>query len=590
MVLEVLSSGLLSSSDTYKMLRFIGYILMFAFVVHLYCRLCDQERNGMNPNDGPSLQRSLGIVFDGVTESSTTRHQDDCSRPHANSRTRIDDAGQNAVTTSVEPKKSSDQCSEAQIEPRRTESFFATKGVVAACGARSTDTPNDAIMSTMTAPGSARNVIAYHQPSSGVPGTATYIRMHPLRDDTDRSDSDDNGNVDSEDNDLSDTEESVLCITAAHIVVESADAEERARIIREAKLAFVAETAQAEIIEEATGPATTARFSRSKYAWIALPCLILVGIVMGTSVVIGRRRRHPPNKLASNDTRPTTAKGTESPTASPTAWTADGKRAFSSNSELCAAVDGYLAWKASGGNANTSDDVLRYGLPIGSWDVSRVVDFSRVFDPDRQQFLERNRNPSKRSSFDDDLSGWNVSNANTMKGMFAGASTFTGKGLEMWDVSTVSDFSFMFADASAFVGDVSAWNTSSATRMDAMFFKAGDFNGGLKQWDVSNVKYMDVMFESAVYFVGGDMTHWNVGKVTSMKSMFRTAPKFTGKVSTWNTSQVVNMESMVRLIAGPYCSRLASLGYLGAFPELLMVFLASLKAQSYSMIICPPAR
>jgi Mycoplasma protein of unknown function, DUF285 len=198
-----------------------------------------------------------------------------------------------------------------------------------------------------------------------------------------------------------------------------------------------------------------------------------VGVGTIGSLVVGHSSRDSPNNFGrpdSNATAPTTAE-TENPSASPTAWTADGKRAFASRSELWTAVNGYLAWQAGGGVvAHMSQDVLRYGLPIGSWVVSRVADFACVFDPDREQTLAWNRKPSRFTSFDDDLSGWNLSNAVTMKGMFAAASTFTGKGLEMWDVSKVIDFAYMFSYVYNFVGNVSAWSTSSATRMDGMFF------------------------------------------------------------------------------------------------------------------------
>jgi hypothetical protein len=67
-----------------------------------------------------------------------------------------------------------------------------------------------------------------------------------------------------------------------------------------------------------------------------------------------------------------------------------------------------------------------------------------LFDPGREKTLDYNRNPSTRSSFED-LSSWNLSNAISVRGLFAAAGSVTGKDPEMWDVSKVADFLFMFA-------------------------------------------------------------------------------------------------------------------------------------------------
>jgi hypothetical protein len=78
----------------------------------------------------------------------------------------------------------------------------------------------------------------------------------------------------------------------------------------------------------------------------------------------------------------------------------------------------------------TYERFLRYGLPIGSWYVSRVINFTRVFDPGREKTLDYNRNPSTRSSFED-LSSWNLSNAISVRGLFVATGSVTGKDPEM---------------------------------------------------------------------------------------------------------------------------------------------------------------
>merc|ERR1712032_844078 len=68
------------------------------------------------------------------------------------------------------------------------------------------------------------------------------------------------------------------------------------------------------------------------------------------------------------------------------------------------------------------------------------------------------------SSFNGDLSKWDVSSVTNMKEMFAAASSFNGD-VSKWDVSSVSDMSAMFGYASSFAQTLcGAWGTSKAKK------------------------------------------------------------------------------------------------------------------------------
>jgi len=48
----------------------------------------------------------------------------------------------------------------------------------------------------------------------------------------------------------------------------------------------------------------------------------------------------------------------------------------------------------------------------------------------------------------------------------------------------------MFYGASSFNNNISSWNVSSVTVMSGMFREASSFNNNISSWDVSNVTSM----------------------------------------------------------------------------------------------------
>ena len=118
------------------------------------------------------------------------------------------------------------------------------------------------------------------------------------------------------------------------------------------------------------------------------------------------------------------------------------------------------------------------------------------------------------TNFNEDLSGWNMSNVSNTDGMFYSAESFN-QSLNSWDVSNVTTMESMFGFARSFNQPLNNWDVSNVTNMFGMFFSAESFNQSLSNWDVSNVTTMENMFESASLF-DQDLSSWDVSNCTSM--------------------------------------------------------------------------
>ena len=142
---------------------------------------------------------------------------------------------------------------------------------------------------------------------------------------------------------------------------------------------------------------------------------------------------------------------------------------------------------------------------------------------------------SDATSFNKDISMWDVSNVTRMAAMFAGASAFN-QSLNNWNVSNVTDMGDMFANASSFNKDLSNWNVSSVTSMAGLFWGASAFNQSLNNWNVSNVTDMGNMFYNASAF-NQDLSMWCVSNFPTMPTEFNNgAPLLVGaNLPVWGT-------------------------------------------------------
>ena len=90
----------------------------------------------------------------------------------------------------------------------------------------------------------------------------------------------------------------------------------------------------------------------------------------------------------------------------------------------------------------------------------------------------------------------------------------------------------MFSGATSFNGDLSGWDVSGVTRMASMFLGATSFDQPLDGWDVSGVTRMASMFLGATSF-DQPLSGWDVSEVFNMANMFDGASSFNQNLGAW---------------------------------------------------------
>jgi len=151
---------------------------------------------------------------------------------------------------------------------------------------------------------------------------------------------------------------------------------------------------------------------------------------------------------------------------------------------------------------------------IKDWDVSAVTDMLNLFDPNQSVYSDNIYSVSIDNIpwSDIDISGWETSNVENMKGLFFDNTTFN-KDISGWDTSKVTNMRAMFHGASAFNQDISGWNTSNVTNMEYMFQDASAFNQDISGWRTSKVTNMEYMFYGAIAFDQPGIRSWNVSSI-----------------------------------------------------------------------------
>ena len=181
-----------------------------------------------------------------------------------------------------------------------------------------------------------------------------------------------------------------------------------------------------------------------------------------------------------------------------------------------------------------------FNQDISGWDVRNVTDMSYMFG-----YATKFNNGTTEQT---DLNSWywNVGKVTNMEYMFYYARNFN-QDISGWNVGKVTNMEGMFKNTQFFNGNISGWDVRKVTSMSYMFENAQLFNQDISQWVVSNVTYMSGMFAGTKQFNNGDASlNWGnkVSNVTNMYAMFSYAEEFNQDISGWNVSNVTNMSFM----------------------------------------------
>ena len=179
-------------------------------------------------------------------------------------------------------------------------------------------------------------------------------------------------------------------------------------------------------------------------------------------------------------------------------------------------------WGDGNTSVNVTGDQTHVYEDAGTYVVRISGDFTRIY---------LNEDPSNADKLVS-IEQWGDTRWESMISAFHGASNMVYRATDVPVLSDVTSMRYMFYDASSFDGNLSGWDVSHVIDMTGAFWGASSFDGDLSSWNVSRVTDMSSMLSGASSF-DGNLSGWDVSHVTDMYTMFNQANAFDQNLGKW---------------------------------------------------------
>lgn len=173
-------------------------------------------------------------------------------------------------------------------------------------------------------------------------------------------------------------------------------------------------------------------------------------------------------------------------------------------------------------------DATAFNQPLDSWDVSSVTNMGGMFNNAR--------------SFNQSISSWRPAKLIDISEIFKGATSFN-QPINDWGLKGSIDVRSAFEGAFDFNQPLDNWHIRIRHDGDAIFKNAKSFNQSVNHWQVSGTMFMREVFSGAENF-NQPLDGWNMGGVERVNGMFRGAKSFNQPIGGWNMSRVIDASGM----------------------------------------------
>merc|ERR1711871_1705601 len=187
-------------------------------------------------------------------------------------------------------------------------------------------------------------------------------------------------------------------------------------------------------------------------------------------------------------------------------------------------------------------DASSFNQDLSAWNVSQVVQNIDMWDGSAMESIDSNKPCTASGVSTGDLT-WPVCNGafQTYSALQRAVNNCLYKVKSGVDCCKARADGGAGADCGAAgPNEMPDWDVSLVTSMKNLFSNYPQFNLDLSRWNTGSVTNMESMFRDASSF-NQDLSSWNTESVTNMRYTFNGASSFDQDLSSWNTESVTEM-------------------------------------------------